>query len=133
MAAFGVHCTEHKNLSSLASISLTMPYYRDSTQPEKWLGDVLLLLQHSPIEIFQLYASVGIENEVSCTRLGFEGLKRLVDEHADTLKRIGIQRIIVPVELVGYASSKCPRLEEIFTTLCNVNRVRFPRHVLHLY
>jgi hypothetical protein len=74
-----------------------------------------------------------MEDEVSYARLGFKGLKGLVDGHAGTLRRIGIQRVIVPVEALSYASSKCPRLEELFTTLCNVNRVRFPHRILYVY
>ncbi|KAG8695855.1 hypothetical protein FRC08_007522 [Ceratobasidium sp. 394] len=122
MSAFGTYCSEHKHLTSLSSISLTLPYYRDSVPRERWIDDVLLLLQHSPIESFQLYASSGLEDEVSCPTIHSEHLKTLVDGHPATLRRIGIQRLIVPVESLSYAVSACPRLEEVFATLRDVNR-----------
>ncbi|KAG9085222.1 hypothetical protein FRC06_003695 [Ceratobasidium sp. 370] len=122
MSVFGTYCSEHQYLTSLSSISLTLPYFKDSTQRERWIGDVLFMLQHSPIESFQLYAGGSLEDEVSYATINFESLKRLADGHLTTLRRIGIQRLIIPVEALSYAVSVCPRLEEVFTTLRDVNR-----------
>ncbi|KAG9121870.1 hypothetical protein FRC07_001997, partial [Ceratobasidium sp. 392] len=69
-----------------------------------------------------LYAGGGIEDEVSYATIDFKSLKRLVDDHAFTLRRIGIQRLVIPVESLSYAVSVCPRLEDAFTTLRDVNR-----------
>ncbi|KAG8743285.1 hypothetical protein FRC10_012248 [Ceratobasidium sp. 414] len=105
MTAFATYCYKHKYLTSLSSISLTVPYYRDSTLRAGWISGVLHLLQHSPIESFQLYAGGSLEDEVSYPTIKFESLKRLVDGHLATLRRIGIQRLIVSVEWLSYAVS----------------------------
>ncbi|KAG8703946.1 hypothetical protein FRC09_003855 [Ceratobasidium sp. 395] len=124
MSALSAHCFEHKLLSSLSSISLTLPYCKDSIQRDRWISDALLLLHHSPIESFQLYAGGGTtaEGELSYASINFESIRGLVDGHSVTLKRIGIQRLIVSVELVHYASCVCPSLEDVFITVCDANR-----------
>ncbi|CAE6506020.1 unnamed protein product [Rhizoctonia solani] len=115
-------CATHKRLQFLTSISLTMPPSKESSQRHKWLGDVILLLKYSPLESFQLYASGGTDELISYEGVDYEAVRELVDLHAFTLKRIGIQRLIVPVESLAYACENCSQLEEIFATLCGVGR-----------
>ncbi|QRV98926.1 hypothetical protein RhiJN_26945 [Ceratobasidium sp. AG-Ba] len=122
MASLGTYCHESKCLTSLSSISLTIPFYKDSSQRDKWFEDVLVLLKHSPIESFQLYAGGGVEDEVSHSGISFGSLKQLVDAHAGTLRRIGIQRLIIPLDALRYAIAVCLNLEDVFVTLCGVNR-----------
>jgi hypothetical protein len=123
MGAFATTCAQFRRLSSLTSISLTIPVFKDSNQRQSWLNQVLLLLEHSPLELFQLYAGGGTEDSISYVGIDDEVMKRFVDSHASTLKRVGIQRLIVPLESLAYACERCSRLEEIFITLCNVDRV----------
>ncbi|CUA78431.1 hypothetical protein RSOLAG22IIIB_13141 [Rhizoctonia solani] len=115
-------CDTHKRLESLTSISLTMPPSKESSERRKWFGDVILLLKHSPLESFQLYASGGTDEIISYEGIDHEAIKEIVDSHAFTLRRIGIQRLIVPVESLAYICERCPQLEEIFATLCGVGR-----------
>ncbi|KEP53367.1 hypothetical protein V565_032220 [Rhizoctonia solani 123E] len=115
-------CATHKSLKWLTSISLTMPPSKESSERRRWLGDVILLLKYSPLESFQLYASGGTDELISYEGVNHEAIKELVDLHAATLRRIGIQRLIVPVKSLAYACEKCSQLEEIFATLCGVGR-----------
>ncbi|KAJ1301100.1 hypothetical protein OPQ81_003516 [Rhizoctonia solani] len=122
MGALASACAAHKRLQFLTSISLTMPPSKESSQRQKWFADVILLLKHSPLESFQLYASGGTDELISYEGIDHEAIKELVDSHASTLRRIGIQRLIVPVESLAYACEKCSKVEEIFATLCGVGR-----------
>ncbi|CUA68668.1 Nephrocystin-3 [Xenopus (Silurana) tropicalis] [Rhizoctonia solani] len=99
-----------------------MPPSKESTERRKWFGDVILLLKHSPLESFQLYASGGTDEIISYEGIDHEAIREIVDSHAFTLRRIGIQRLIVPVESLAYICERCPQLEEIFATLCGVGR-----------
>lgn len=128
MSAFSTSCSEGNSLATLTSISLTIPVVKEPTQRQKWFSDVLTLLQHSPIESFQLYAGGGMDNEMAHAEIDHESIKKLVDGHKSTLRRIGIQRLITPLQSVGYAALWCPKLQDIFVTLCNVNRVGFLSH-----
>ncbi|KAF8607315.1 hypothetical protein BDV93DRAFT_468045 [Ceratobasidium sp. AG-I] len=122
MSAFSAFCCENNSLAYLTSISLTIPLVREPSQRHKWFSDVLALLKRSPIESFQLYAGGGMDNEMSYAEIGHENIKQLVDRHRLTLRRIGIQRLITPLESLGYAAVWCPNLQDVFVTLANVNR-----------
>ncbi|KAH7337636.1 hypothetical protein B0J17DRAFT_663691 [Rhizoctonia solani] len=115
-------CSTHRRLQFLTSISLTMPPSKEPGQRRKWFGDVILLLKHSPLESFQLYASGGTDELISYEGVDHEALKELVDSHASTLRRIGIQRLIISLKSLAYSCEKCSQLEEIFATLCGVSR-----------
>ncbi|CAE7131780.1 unnamed protein product [Rhizoctonia solani] len=122
MNALASACASHKRLQFLTSISLTMPPSKESSQRQKWLGDVILLLTYSPLESFQLYASGGVDESISFEGIDHQAIKELVDSHASTLRRIGIQRLIITVESLAYMCERCSQLEELFTTLCGVGR-----------
>ncbi|CAE6337736.1 unnamed protein product [Rhizoctonia solani] len=122
MGIFASDCDTHRRLQLLTSISLTMPPSKDSNQRRIWFAKVILLLKHCPLESFQLYAGGGADELISYEGVDHETIKELVDLHAPTLRRIGIQRLIVPLESIAYACEKCSQLEELFTALCGVSR-----------
>lgn len=123
MRAFGAACAEHRRLSSLTSISLTLPVYKEPNQRREWLNQVLMMLEHSPLEVFQLYAGGGTEDSISRKGVDNEIIRDLARSHGSTLKRVGIQRLIVSLESLSYVCENCPRLQEIFATLLNADRV----------
>jgi hypothetical protein len=123
MDEFALDCEAHKRLQFLTSISLTMPPSKESNQRRKWFSSVTLLLKHSPLESFQLYAGGGTDETISYEGVDHEAIKELIDSHASTLRRIAIQRLIVPLESIAYACEKCSQLEEVFAALCGVSRV----------
>ncbi|CAE6408103.1 unnamed protein product [Rhizoctonia solani] len=122
MGLFASDCEAQKRLRFLTSISLTVPTSGGADQRRKWFESIILLLKHSPLESFQLYAGGGTDEFISYEGVDHEAIKELIDLHASTLRRIGIQRLIVPLESMAYACEKCSQLEEIFATLCGVGR-----------
>lgn len=133
MSAFSESCRKHNGLATLTSISLTTPVFKKPSQRQKWLGDVLTLLEQSPIGSFQLYANGGVDVETSYAEIDYDSMKLLVDRHGPTLRRIGIQRLITPLKSLSYASLRCPNLQDVFVTLCDINRVRFSTDINEIH
>ncbi|QRW25902.1 hypothetical protein RhiXN_10979 [Rhizoctonia solani] len=100
MGLFASDCEAQKRLRFLTSISLTVP-----------TSEGLINVGNGGTDEFISYEGVD-----------HEAIKELIDLHASTLRRIGIQRLIVPLESMAYACEKCSQLEEIFATLCGVGR-----------
>ncbi|KAN0116626.1 hypothetical protein V8E52_005770 [Russula decolorans] len=103
-------CTKAGGLSSLRSFTSTI-YYKPL--PDAWITGTELLLEESPLEVFQSYmpdyGSDGALADTFCVRV--------VNQHRDHLVRFSFHRQCISLGAVEHVCISCPRLEELFVTV----------------
>jgi hypothetical protein len=109
MLTLGGACTKAGGLSSLRSFTSTI-YYKPL--PDAWITGTELLLEESPLEVFQSYmpdyGSDGALADTFCVRV--------VNQHRDHLVRFSFHRQCISLGAVEHVCISCPRLEELFVT-----------------
>ena len=108
--ALGGVCAKAGGLTSLRSFTSTI-HRRSLT--ETWLNATELLLQESPIEVFQTY----VPNSDSKGALVDTFCARFVNQHRDHLVRFSFHRQRIGLGAVEHVCISCPRLEELFVAI----------------
>ena len=106
-------------LTSLRSFTSTV-YHNILAEP--WIDAIDLLLEGSPIEVFQSYMSKsdlkGALADTFCIRV--------INQHCDHLVRFSFHRQCIGLATVEHACISCPRLEELFVAIHHAEMVYSP-------
>jgi hypothetical protein len=107
-------------LTSLSSFTSTIRR-KTWTASKAWLDGTELLLEESPVEVFQCYLPVsdsdlkGAQPDTFCIRI--------VNQHWDRLTRFSFRRPCISLGTIEQVCISCPRLEELFMAVQYIEMV----------
>src|SRR5258707_6980227 len=120
MSMLGGACMKAGGLTSLRSFTSTIRR-KTWTASKAWLDGTELLLEESPIAVFQCSLPVP-DSDLMCA-LADTFCIRIVNQHWDHLTRFSFRRHCISLRTIENVCISCPRLEEFFMAVQYVEMV----------
>lgn len=102
------------NFSNLTSLTLT---FQPFISPEKWSSAIVSMTSEANLEEFHLYAAAAAKMPNAGDLILHPVLESIVPLHSTTLKKISVNRVHIPVSVVGMICSRCHNLESLFVVV----------------
>ncbi|KAJ7271162.1 hypothetical protein C8J57DRAFT_1508112 [Mycena rebaudengoi] len=101
-------CVQSTAFAHLTSFTISLPQHADT-----WLASISAMLSSAPLEIFQIYATLGHQPSFSAESLW----RDIVTVHGARLTRFSVHRMLVSMDTITDICTRCTALRQLFIVL----------------